>query len=65
LAKTSIENRGQISDDDFDTFLKAGFAKEQVLEVVVVIAASTITNYASKITNPPLETFLEAHAWRG
>ena len=28
LAKTLIENRGQVSDDDFDTFLKAGFEKE-------------------------------------
>ena len=65
LSKTVIENRGQGSDDDFDTFLKAGFEKEHVLEVVVVIAASTITNYAGKITNPPLEAFLEEHAWRG
>jgi alkylhydroperoxidase family enzyme len=65
LAKTLIENRGQVPDDDFDTFLKAGFEKEHVLEVVAVIAASTITNYAGKITNPPLETFLKEHAWRG
>ena len=65
LAKTLIEHRGQVSNDDYDTFLKAGFEKEHVLEVVAVIAASTITNYASKITNPPLEAFLEEHAWRG
>jgi alkylhydroperoxidase family enzyme len=64
LAKTLIENRGQVSHDDFDTFLKAGFEKEHLLEVVAVIAASTITNYAGKITNPPLEAFLEEHAWR-
>jgi hypothetical protein len=28
LGKTLIENRGQVSDDDFDTFLKAGFEKK-------------------------------------
>src|SRR5580704_9191426 len=65
VAKTLIEHRGQVSNDDYDTFLKAGIEKEHVLEVVAVIAASTITNYASKITNPPLEAFFEEHAWRG
>jgi alkylhydroperoxidase family enzyme len=65
LAKTLIENRGQVSDDELDRFLRAGFEKEHVLEVVGVTAASTITNYAGKITNPPLEAFLEEHAWRG
>jgi alkylhydroperoxidase family enzyme len=62
LAKTLIENRGQVSDEDLDRFLKAGFEKEHVLEVVGVSAASTITNYAGKITNPSLEAFLEEHA---
>lgn len=63
LAKTLIEHRGQVSDDDLDQFLKAGFEREHVLEVVAVTAASTITNYAGKITNPPLEASLEEHAW--
>ena len=65
LAKTLIENRGQLTDDDLTAFLEAGFEKEHVLEVVAVVAASTITNYAGKITNPPLEAFLQEHAWRG
>jgi AhpD family alkylhydroperoxidase len=65
LAKTLIENRGQLTDDDLTSFLEAGFEKEHVLEVVAVVAASTITNYAGKITNPPLEAFLQEHAWRG
>ena len=64
LAKTLIENRGQLTDDDLTVFLEAGFEKEQVLEAVAVVAASTITNYAGKITNPPLEAFLQEHAWR-
>jgi alkylhydroperoxidase family enzyme len=65
LAKTLIENRGRVSDEDLNAFLKAGFEKEHVLEVVGVIAASTITNYASRVTNPPLEAFLKEHACFG
>ena len=65
VAKKLIENRGQLTDDDVNTFLEAGFEREHLLEVVAVVAASTITNYAGKITNPPLEAFLQEHAWRG
>lgn len=64
LAKKLIEKRGQLTDVDLKAFLEAGFEKEHVLEVVAVIAASTITNYVGKIANPPLEAFLQEHAWR-
>ena len=52
------------TNDDVTTFLQAGFEREHLLEVIAVVAASTITNYAGKITNPPLED-LKEHAWRG
>jgi alkylhydroperoxidase family enzyme len=65
LAKTLIEKRGQLSDDDLVTFLEAGFEKEHILEVIGVVAASTITNYSGAVTNPPLEAFLKEYAWRG
>jgi len=63
--KKLIEKRGQLTDDDRIAFLEAGFEQEHLLEVVAVIAASTITNYSGKITNPPLEALLQEHAWRG
>jgi alkylhydroperoxidase family enzyme len=65
LAKKLIENRGQLTDDDVFAFLQAGFEREHLLEVIAVIAASTITNYAAKVTNPPLDSVIEEHAWRG
>jgi alkylhydroperoxidase family enzyme len=65
LAKKLIEKRGQLTNDDRTAFLEAGFEEEHLLEVVAVIAASTITNYAGKITNRPLEALLQEHAWRG
>jgi alkylhydroperoxidase family enzyme len=64
LAKALIEKRGHLSDQGLDSFIGAGFTKEQVLEVIAIVAASTITNYAGTIANPPLEEPFRQYAWR-
>jgi alkylhydroperoxidase family enzyme len=64
LAKTLIERRGHLSEQELDSFIAAGFTKEQVLEVIAIVAASTITNYTGTIANPPLEDAFQEHAWR-
>lgn len=64
LAKTLIEKRGHLSDQEFDSFIAAGFTQEQVLEVIAIVAASTITNYFATIANPPLDDPFKPHAWR-
>jgi alkylhydroperoxidase family enzyme len=63
LARTLIEKRGRLTDSDQQRFLEAGFSAEQILEVVAVVAASTITNYTSSVTQPPLEALFEEFAW--
>jgi AhpD family alkylhydroperoxidase len=65
LARTLIEQRGHLSNEDVTAFIEAGFAQELVLEVVAIVAASTITNYAGSITKPPLEELFQQHVWRG
>ena len=65
LARRLIEMRGHVPAQDLEGFIKAGFSQAQSLEILAVIAASTITNYAGTITQPPLEDFLQPHAWRG
>lgn len=55
LARTLIEKRGHLDDQDKETFLAAGFGPDHLLEVVAVVAASTITNYTASITKPPVE----------
>jgi alkylhydroperoxidase family enzyme len=64
LAKALIEKRGHLSDQELDSFIAAGFTKEQVLEVIAIVTASTITNYAGTIANPPLEDTFREYAWR-
>lgn len=63
LARTLIEKRGRLDDLDVSRFLQAGFDKAHLLEVIAVVAASTITNYAGNVTKPPVEAAFEAYAW--
>jgi alkylhydroperoxidase family enzyme len=65
LARTMIEKRGRLDDEDKDRFLAAGFGKDHLLEVVGIVAASTITNYTGNITEPSVETPFQAHVWAG
>jgi alkylhydroperoxidase family enzyme len=65
LAKTLIEKRGHLSEQEFAAFLDAGFTTEQIMEVIAIVAASTITNYAGTIADPPLEDAFQQFAWRG
>src|SRR5580700_3859506 len=65
LARTMIEKRGRLDDEDVDRFIAAGFGKDHALEVIAIVAASTITNYTGSITKPPLEAPFRDHAWAG
>ena len=65
LAKTLIEKRGHLSEQELNAFIAAGFTKEQILEVIAIVVASTITNYAGTIANPPLEDQFQQFAWQG
>ena len=64
LARTLIEKRGRLDDQEIESFLAAGFGKDLLLEVINIVAASTITNYTGNVTNPPLEAMLQQHAWK-
>lgn len=64
LATTLIEKRGHLSDQELDSFIAAGFTKEQVLEVIAIVAASTITNYFATIASPPLDDAFQQYAWQ-
>jgi alkylhydroperoxidase family enzyme len=63
LARTLIEKRGRLDDADVSRFLQAGFDKARLLEVIGVVAASTITNYTASVTQPPVEPAFGEYAW--
>ena len=63
-ARSLIEKRGHVGDAAVEAFLAASFKPNQALEALAVSAASTITNYALNIAEPPLEPMFQEHAWR-
>ncbi|MBV8628873.1 MAG: carboxymuconolactone decarboxylase family protein [Paraburkholderia sp.] len=64
LARTLIEKRGRVDEHDIASFTEAGFDHALVLDVILVVAASTITNYTASVTQPPLEELFQPHAWK-
>ena len=42
----------------------AACGKDHALEVIAIVAASTISNYTGSITKPPLEAPFQAHIWK-
>ena len=63
LARTFIEKRGHLDDHDMSAFLEAGFDRDQLLEVIAIVAASTITNYTGNVTKPKLEQDFQPYHW--
>lgn len=64
FTRVVAEKRGEAQDSVAD-FLGAGFSKANVLDVVALIAAKTISNYGAALTNLPNEEFMTdpALAW--
>ena len=58
-----VLERGRVQPGELEGFLAAGFTRAQVLEVLVAVAAKTISNYANRIAGTPLDAFMAKTAW--
>lgn len=63
LAKFAIavtKSRGQQSEATNKAFLDAGFTKQQILEVILIVSIKTLSNYINHLTKPePNKELLE------
>lgn len=55
FAETLIETRGQVSEQEVQTFLNAGFSRRQMLEVVLGLALKTLSNYTNNLVGTPVD----------
>lgn len=56
-----INKRGQVSDEELESFKSAGYNDQNVLDVIMGVALSTLCNYANTVAktdiNPELAAF--------
>lgn len=58
-----VDRRGRPSAVEVRSFLESGYRQEQLLELLVGVAAKTISNYTNHLADTPLDRELEAFAW--
>jgi AhpD family alkylhydroperoxidase len=63
LSRTMVRNRGQVSEQELETFYAAGFSKAQALEVVLGVGFSVMANFSEHLVHAPLGAAFEPHAW--
>jgi alkylhydroperoxidase family enzyme len=64
LTRALIEKRGHLDDADVAEFKAAGFTDEQVLEAIIGVAISTMTNYTVNVARPGLEKAVVPYEWK-
>ncbi|MDX1641389.1 MAG: carboxymuconolactone decarboxylase family protein [Balneolaceae bacterium] len=58
--RTVVKKRGVIDDSEIESFIDAGYTKQNLLEVNLIAALKTISNYTNHIANTPLDEAFEA-----
>ncbi len=58
-----IQTRGWVSDRSVESFLAAGYTKQQVLEVILGIAIKVMHNWTNHIAKTPLDKAFQAYSW--
>lgn len=59
-----VEQRGFLPDADVETFLRAGYTKAQVIEVLLGVGMKTFNNYMDHLAHVPLNQQFKAEAWQ-
>ncbi|MFT6166322.1 MAG: alkylhydroperoxidase family enzyme [Vicingaceae bacterium] len=63
MTLTIVRNRGQVTQEDLNTFYSAGYDERQVLEILLGLSQKTISNYINHIANTPVDEAFKKFAW--
>ena len=58
-----VQKRGWLEEQDVKEFLDAGYARAQVLDVILGIGLKTLSNYTNHIADIPLDSQFQPKAW--
>ncbi len=58
-----VQQRGWVKEEALNAFVAAGYNRAQVLEVIVISALKTISNYTNHLAHPPLDAAFAGQKW--
>ncbi|WP_036152420.1 carboxymuconolactone decarboxylase family protein [Maribacter forsetii] len=58
-----VRNRGNVTQEDLDTFYAAGYGEQQVLEIILGLSQKVISNYTNHIAHTPVDAPFQGFAW--
>ncbi|WP_405410277.1 carboxymuconolactone decarboxylase family protein [Maribacter sp. Asnod1-A12] len=63
MTLTIVRNRGNVTQEDLDTFYAAGYGEQQVLEIILGLSQKVISNYTNHIAHTPVDAPFQGFAW--
>lgn len=57
------EARGNVTQEEVDAFLAAGYTEANILDVILGTGLKTMSNYTNHIAETPLDDVFQANAW--
>jgi alkylhydroperoxidase family enzyme len=63
FTREMIETRGHASEETLEAMVNAGYNRRQILEVIVGLAAKTLSNYTNAIAHTPIDAPVQRFAW--
>jgi len=58
-----VRNRGNVSQEDLNTFYASGYEERQVLEIILGLSQKVISNYTNHIANTPVDATFQKFSW--
>ncbi|PSW15779.1 carboxymuconolactone decarboxylase [Photobacterium rosenbergii] len=58
-----VRQRGNVTEDQLNAFIGAGYGQQQVLEVILGLSQKVISNYVNHIAKTPVDPMFEKFAW--
>ena len=63
FTQTLVSKRGLPDKADVNAFLDAGYSEKHILEIILAIAAKTLSNYANHLFHTPVDAMFAERAW--
>ena len=57
-----MHNKGNVSDEQFNDFISAGYNQQQAGEVILGVALATLCNYTNNLAQTPINPELQPYA---